>query len=269
MVALLSRHPPLLTAVPPGAAACWVPRWQRTVSCVHTLHITARRAVPAPGAAAAEDAQPAATCSKADDAATPLLQAVLERGGRADEVPFHVPGHKRGASTPPGLDQMLGGALRYDLTELGGELWSWRTVQGRAGQLLLHCFPIIPVPTSQKIFAALRRHEPSLVPALHAVRPLALLPPLQGWTCSARPAGRSRQRSVPRPPPGAPTPPGSWSTAQRRASTPQCWPPAARGRPCWWPATRTCQPSTQWCWRGAPLSGCSPTWTQRWGWRTR
>lgn len=51
---------------------------------------------------------------------TPLLDAVVERGDRFQEVPFHVPGHKRGGGTPPCLGRMLAGAERYDLTELEG-----------------------------------------------------------------------------------------------------------------------------------------------------
>lgn len=51
---------------------------------------------------------------------TPLLDAVVERGERFQEVPFHVPGHKRGGGTPPCLGRMLAGAERYDLTELEG-----------------------------------------------------------------------------------------------------------------------------------------------------
>lgn len=53
---------------------------------------------------------------------TPLLQAVEQRGNRLHEVPFHVPGHKRGSSTPPDLQRLLGSALQYDLTELDGEI---------------------------------------------------------------------------------------------------------------------------------------------------
>lgn len=53
---------------------------------------------------------------------TPLLQAVEQRGNRLHEVPFHVPGHKRGSSTPPGLQRLLGSSLQYDLTELDGEI---------------------------------------------------------------------------------------------------------------------------------------------------
>lgn len=52
---------------------------------------------------------------------TPLLHAVEQRGNRLHEVPLHVPGHKRGSSTPHGLQRLLGSALRYDLTELEGE----------------------------------------------------------------------------------------------------------------------------------------------------
>ena len=61
-------------------------------------------------------------CAAVDQTHTPLLDAVLERGERCGEVPFHVPGHKRGSSSgaPPGLRRLLGGGLRYDLTELQG-----------------------------------------------------------------------------------------------------------------------------------------------------
>jgi arginine/lysine/ornithine decarboxylase len=52
----------------------------------------------------------------------PLLDAVMERGHRTHEVPFHVPGHKRGSGAPDRLQRLLGGALRHDLTELEGEL---------------------------------------------------------------------------------------------------------------------------------------------------
>ena len=56
-----------------------------------------------------------------DQAGTPLLDAVLERGERRGEVPFHVPGHKRGSGAPPGLRRLLGSAgLHHDLTELQG-----------------------------------------------------------------------------------------------------------------------------------------------------
>ena len=67
-----------------------------------------------------------AAASDGDQQATPLLDAVRQRGDQVGEVPFHVPGHKRGGSTPPGLEHLLGGALRYDLTELEGK--------SRAGQ---------------------------------------------------------------------------------------------------------------------------------------
>lgn len=87
---------------------------------------------PLPAAAAA--ARPAAALHRAPRAPiaaasspgsqpnidTPLLDAVVERGGRTGEAPFHVPGHKRGTAVLPGLRAMLGGALRYDLTELAG-----------------------------------------------------------------------------------------------------------------------------------------------------
>ncbi|KAF8056842.1 speA [Scenedesmus sp. PABB004] len=62
--------------------------------------------------------------------ATPLLDAVHERGARATEAPFHVPGHKRGRALDPGMRRLLappdgadgggGNALRHDLTELAG-----------------------------------------------------------------------------------------------------------------------------------------------------
>lgn len=51
---------------------------------------------------------------------TPLLDAVQSRGNSASDVPFHVPGHKRGLSTPPALRGLVGDSLRYDLTELEG-----------------------------------------------------------------------------------------------------------------------------------------------------
>ncbi len=60
--------------------------------------------------------------STATRAQTPLLDAVLERGDRCQEVPFHVPGHKKGSGTPPRLAPLLNGSERYDLTELEGGL---------------------------------------------------------------------------------------------------------------------------------------------------
>lgn len=66
----------------------------------------------------------------------PLLEAVRERGQRLHEASFHVPGHKRGAGSPPPLSQLLGEqALHYDLTELEGKaaeiVWTeiWWTPQ--------------------------------------------------------------------------------------------------------------------------------------------
>ena len=46
----------------------------------------------------------------------------MERGRRTTDVPFHVPGHKRGGGAPPGLHTLLGPALAHDLTELDGEI---------------------------------------------------------------------------------------------------------------------------------------------------
>ncbi|GAB4824084.1 hypothetical protein N2152v2_011130 [Parachlorella kessleri] len=63
--------------------------------------------------AAAAPRDPGSSC-------TPLLDAVRERGERSGDVPFHVPGHKRGSSTPAPLRDLVGPALRYDLTELDG-----------------------------------------------------------------------------------------------------------------------------------------------------
>lgn len=121
MAAPLLRHSASHTAPPPAATALRANRWQHACSPVNLTYNTARREAPVPVAAAAGEAQPSAGSSLAEAAATPLLDAVLERGGRASDVPFHVPGHKRGTSTPPWLSHMLGGALRYDLTELDGE----------------------------------------------------------------------------------------------------------------------------------------------------
>ncbi|KAL4444950.1 hypothetical protein ABPG77_004000 [Micractinium sp. CCAP 211/92] len=120
MAAPLLRHSASHTAPPPAATALRANRWQHACSPVNLTYNTARREAPVPVAAAAGEAQPSAGSSLAEAAATPLLDAVLERGGRASDVPFHVPGHKRGTSTPPWLSHMLGGALRYDLTELDG-----------------------------------------------------------------------------------------------------------------------------------------------------
>lgn len=78
------------------------------------------RALPCSRLSSAAAAAGEAPAGDSEDASTPLLDAVLERGGRSSEAPFHVPGHKRGAGAPPGLRALMGGALAYDLTELSG-----------------------------------------------------------------------------------------------------------------------------------------------------
>ncbi|KAL4448024.1 hypothetical protein ABPG75_005243 [Micractinium tetrahymenae] len=107
---------------PPPATAPASSQPRRHLRCTFLAPSAPRSTAAGSGAvkAAARQGEAAASGSQAEAAATPLLDAVLERGGRAGDVPFHVPGHKRGASTPPGLHQLLGGALRYDLTELDG-----------------------------------------------------------------------------------------------------------------------------------------------------
>ena len=59
-----------------------------------------------------------------DQASTPLLDAVLLRGARSSEAPFHVPGHKRGAGIAKegGRRRRGGGGRRHPLARLmGGE----------------------------------------------------------------------------------------------------------------------------------------------------
>lgn len=57
----------------------------------------------------------------ADQAATPLLDAVATVAGRVHEVPLHIPGHKRGNGAHPRLRQAFGGnVFHHDLTELPG-----------------------------------------------------------------------------------------------------------------------------------------------------
>lgn len=63
----------------------------------------------------------------------------MERGGRSSEVPLHVPGHKRGAAPPPGLDALMGGALRYDLTELAGTPALLTALVGAGDEEVLGC----------------------------------------------------------------------------------------------------------------------------------
>ena len=93
--------------------------------------------------------------------ATPLLDAVEERGRRESEVPFYVPGHKRGSSTPPALGRLMGDALRFDLTELAGEAVLREPASGR---------------TSCAVARRLTHHRPPLVPATPP-------PHRQAWTC--------------------------------------------------------------------------------------
>jgi len=50
----------------------------------------------------------------------PLLRAVLRRGQQCNDVPFHVPGHKRGQGMDKSFKGMMGDALRYDTTEVAG-----------------------------------------------------------------------------------------------------------------------------------------------------
>ena len=57
----------------------------------------------------------------ADQAATPLLDAVVTVAGRVHEVPLHIPGHKRGNGAHPRLRQDFGeDVFHHDLTELPG-----------------------------------------------------------------------------------------------------------------------------------------------------
>lgn len=52
------------------------------------------------------------------------MDAVRRRGDAAHEVPFHVPGHKRGSGAPHQFAQLVspphGSVLQYDLTEIAG-----------------------------------------------------------------------------------------------------------------------------------------------------
>ena len=72
---------------------------------------------------------PCSACSS--DTGTPLLSAVRERAERAQQVPFHIPGHKqgRGAGVLPEFRDMMGSALQHDLTELPGDcMLFWSTL---------------------------------------------------------------------------------------------------------------------------------------------
>jgi hypothetical protein len=82
----------------------------------------ASRASRRPRAAQPRDASTSPPTPTPTPTPTPLLDAVMERGRRASEVPLHVPGHKRGGAAHPRLRQLLadGGALAHDLTELPG-----------------------------------------------------------------------------------------------------------------------------------------------------
>ena len=58
----------------------------------------------------------------ADQSATPLLDAVITTADRLDDVPLHIPGHKRGSGAHPRLRQAFGrDVFRHDLTELPGQ----------------------------------------------------------------------------------------------------------------------------------------------------
>ncbi|PRW59023.1 arginine decarboxylase [Chlorella sorokiniana] len=102
-------------AAPPPATGAATPHSRRA-----GLRLHAADPVSSVTANSSSDPEAGSSSSSSERQRTPLLQAVEQRGNRLHEVPFHVPGHKRGGSTPPGLQRLLGSALRYDLTELDG-----------------------------------------------------------------------------------------------------------------------------------------------------
>jgi hypothetical protein len=57
-------------------------------------------------------AQPPGRPPAAPTPPTPLLDAVLERGGRARDVPLHVPGHKVGRTLAPARTMTMPSVLR-------------------------------------------------------------------------------------------------------------------------------------------------------------
>ena len=83
----------------------------------HTLHTLLRIS---PSAINSHPRRRHPCCNNAGDVHTPLVDAVIQRGNRSHEAPFHVPGHKRGSSVPPSLSPILGSTMQYDLTELDG-----------------------------------------------------------------------------------------------------------------------------------------------------
>lgn len=54
------------------------------------------------------------------DSGCPLVDAVVERGARDWESPFHVPGHKRGSRITRTQRHFLGDSWKHDLTEIDG-----------------------------------------------------------------------------------------------------------------------------------------------------
>ncbi|KAG2484609.1 hypothetical protein HYH03_016563 [Edaphochlamys debaryana] len=112
---LWPTHPAFPATIPcsgasTGSAVLRLP----PLAAIATSGPAADSAVGGEGAAAAGDRQ----------RATPLVDAVRERGDAVHEAPFHVPGHKRGAGAPPALQPLLcparGSVLAYDLTEIAG-----------------------------------------------------------------------------------------------------------------------------------------------------
>lgn len=59
-------------------------------------------------------------CNAVHKTDTPLLAAVAGKGNAKQEVPFHIPGHKRGMSVLPEFREVMASPLRHDLTELPG-----------------------------------------------------------------------------------------------------------------------------------------------------
>lgn len=51
---------------------------------------------------------------------TPLLSALAEKGRARDDIPFHIPGHKKGSGVLPAFRELMESPLGHDLTEVPG-----------------------------------------------------------------------------------------------------------------------------------------------------
>lgn len=94
---------------------------RRTSEYFAEIHKTQDRPSPAVARQHRTCRSIAASDSAHDQAATPLLDAVIHVAQRREEVPLHIPGHKRGAGAHLRLRQAFGDdMLHHDLTELPG-----------------------------------------------------------------------------------------------------------------------------------------------------